>query len=187
MKIGSERMNHWARNLLGFFEVMCGIGVPCMLFVTVGILVGIMSNDAEFMEVCHYVFPRMPDSPGAAAILMLVFCVASVAAMALSARAWHDLRLVFDTSAGKTKASVGPTPFQEENVRLLRSAGRCILISQVANIAFSGMLFAFGDQTRSVTSLYSSIGLLTFGLCIFCLAQFFAYGIQLQLDSDGLV
>jgi len=35
--------------------------------------------------------------------------------------------------------------------------------------------------------LFSCFASLVFGLITFCLAHFFAYGIQLQLDSDGLV
>lgn len=187
MKIGSERMNRWARNLLGVFEVVCWIGLPVTFVISVAMIFGTMYSDDEIIEVCRLIFPRITDSPGVAMLLLLAFCIASCFTIFFAGKLWRTLRLVFDTSAGKTKASIGPTPFQAENVRLLNEAGKCILIIEAINIAFVVIRGILGDPMESFSGLVSCVIFLALGLCVFCLAHFFAYGIQLQLDSDGLV
>lgn len=187
MKIGSERMNRWARNLLGVFEVICWFGVMGAIFFSAVVVIDIIAGDAMIKEMCQMLFPRTPPSSSLAILFLLVFCIASCFVMFFTSKLWRSLRLVFDTSAGKTKASIGPTPFQAENVRLLNEAGRCILIVEAINIVFAVIMGILGDPMRSFSGFVSCVIFLALGLCVFCLAHFFAYGIQLQLDSDGLV
>lgn len=190
MKIGSERMNRWARNLLGVFEVICWIGLAFFIYFSISIVCSAIfawEENAALVEICQRLFPKIPPSASLALVLLLVLFVAACFVIFFTGKLWRSLRLVFDTSAGKTKASIGPTPFQAENVRLLNEAGRCILIVESINIAFAVIMGILGDPMESFSGFVSCVIFLALGLCVFCLAHFFAYGIQLQLDSDGLV
>ena len=84
---------------------------------------------------------------------------------------------------GKTKFSVGETPFQKANVRMIREIGIfCIAIPAIEFIMTIIAHIAFGNVECSFS--YSGI---LFGLVVLCLSRFFSYGMELQKDTEGLV
>ncbi len=98
---------------------------------------------------------------------------------------FRNTYLIFKTTAGETKFSKGATPFQPDNVRMLREIGIfAISIPVVEFICDAIVKLIFNADT--VESGVSLIGIF-FGIVLLCLSQFFAYGIQLQSDSDGLL
>ena len=103
----------------------------------------------------------------------------------LMAMVFRNIYLIFKTSAGQTKFSKGATPFQPENVRMLREIGIFVLSIAVVEFAVDNVArLAAGAEV--IESSISASGLV-FGIAMLCLSQFFAYGTQLQSDADGLL
>lgn len=192
MKPGFERLSRWTCRFAKAFEVSYWL----VAFLTFFFAVAMIWLDAsDFLDVVQQLLPGAnPPAPVAVLILyiLLVFCFFTAV---LTAKMWQSIRKAFEISEGRTPASIGPTPFQPENVRLLKKIALYSVIIQLANAAY--FLFRVivprvaGNGTEplytNITGILSCLMGLVFGLIIFCLAQFFAYGIQLQLDSDGLV
>lgn len=103
----------------------------------------------------------------------------------LMAMIFRNIYLIFKTSAGKTKFSKATTPFQPDNVRMLREIGIfAIAIPVVESICDGIIKLVVGHD--AVESAVSTVGIV-FGVALLCLSQVFAYGVQLQNDSDGLL
>ncbi len=115
----------------------------------------------------------------------LIFFIAMVLMMALMAMVCRNIYLIFKTSAGETSFSKGQTPFQPDNIRMVREIGIFLMaipvvgliMSVVSRIALAGM-----EVETSVDLHFVMIG-----LAMICLSRFFAYGMELQDDVDGLV
>lgn len=111
--------------------------------------------------------------------------ITGVIVCGLMAMVFRNIYLIFKTTAGQTKFSKGPTPFQPANVRMLREIGIFVLSIPVIEFALDNIakLAAGVDAVESSVSISG----LVFGIALLCLSQFFAYGTQLQSDADGLL
>ncbi len=110
-----------------------------------------------------------------------------VPALVLGLMAWvfRDAHLILRTTQGLTKFSQGKTPFQKDNVRMLREMGFFLLAVPVVElVAEVAAVLALGPE-----QVESSVGLNSFavGILMLCLSQAFAQGVQMQRDVDGLV
>ena len=93
--------------------------------------------------------------------------------------------LSFKTAEGKTRFSKGETPFQPDNVRMVREIG-------IFLIAIPAVQFIMSIVARIALGpdmVESSLGMSTvfMGLVVLALSQYFAYGMKLQNDVDGLL
>lgn len=111
--------------------------------------------------------------------------LAGIVVCGLMAMIFRNIYLIFKTSEGKTWFSKGPTPFQKDNVRMLREIGIFAISIPLWELACSFLvtLLVGSDTAEASVSLTG----LTFGVAALCLSQFFAYGVRLQQDSDGLL
>lgn len=191
MKPGYKRLSRWVRRLTKIFEVVFWLffGALCYFFLAFFFLT--VNDPAQCSDVALLLSPGSTLSTPQAIVLVFTFLAFSIVYFALTARLWRHIRKVFETTEGLTPASIGPTPFQAENVRLLKKIAACAITMEVLNALFLFIApgkFSFTNAAASAFSgvLTSAAGI-AFGLIIFCLAHFFAYGIQLQLDTDGLV
>ena len=103
----------------------------------------------------------------------------------LTAWVFRDAHLILRTTQGLTKFSQGKTPFQKDNVRMLREMGFFLLAVLVVElVAEVAAVLALGPE-----QVESSVGLNSFavGILMLCLSQAFAQGVQIQRDVDGLV
>lgn len=77
------------------------------------------------------------------------------------------------------------TPFQKDNVRLLKEIGIFAIAIPVVGLLFSTMI----RLTCGVDNVELSVDLNGFlmGFLALCLTQYFAYGVQLEEDVEGLV
>ena len=116
--------------------------------------------------------------------VFLVFFVALLFTMILTATIFRNIYLVFKTAAGETKFSKGRTPFQPDIVRMIREIGifaiACPVIDMIASIVLQ---IAIGDALEASVSFSGVV----FGLVILCLSEFFQYGAKLQEENDGLL
>ena len=77
------------------------------------------------------------------------------------------------------------TPFQPAIIRMVREIGIfCIAIPIVELIMSIIGTAIIGSEVAEISVTFGSIFV---GLVVLCLSQFFAYGAQLQRDTDGLV
>ncbi len=108
-----------------------------------------------------------------------------IAATVLTAMIFRNICLIFKTTAGETKFSKGKTPFQPDNVRMLREIGLFAIAQPIIQfiIEFITSIFAGSDAVDSVLSLSGVF----IGILLLCLSQFFAYGVELQSEQDGLL
>lgn len=77
------------------------------------------------------------------------------------------------------------TPFQPDNIRRLRQVGVCYLGVAVVDLAVNTLLrLMLGREALRLSVDYGSI---LAGLLVLCLTQFFARGMELEQDLEGLM
>ena len=118
----------------------------------------------------------------AAYVLFFLTLVLTFALMAMCARNVH---LIFKTSEGLTSFSRGNTPFQPDNIRMVREIG--IFVIAIPAVQF--IMSIIGRVVLGPDMVESSVGMekIFLGLVVLALSQFFAYGMKLQDDVDGLL
>lgn len=109
----------------------------------------------------------------------IITMVSGLPTMLISVAEFRNIRLILDSAiAGK--------PFVSSTVRSLRWIGCCVIVETLmGELVYSAYIYLCGYNTP-VPNTISISGFVT-GLLILCLAQAFAYGVQLQQDSDGLL
>ena len=115
-------------------------------------------------------------------VLFFLTMVLTFALMAMCARNVH---LIFKTSEGKTWFSKGETPFQPDNIRMVREIGIFLIAIPVVQLIMSIIArIALGpDMVESGLGMQSIFT----GVVVLALSRYFAYGMQLQNDVDGLL
>ena len=112
---------------------------------------------------------------------MKTFCVFGIGAviiLALMAMVFRNMYLIF-------KKSETETPFNKDNIRMLREIGVFSIAVPVIGLVMSIVArIVIGTQAAEISVNQSGIFM---GIIVLCLTQFFIYGAQLEKDMDGLV
>lgn len=118
----------------------------------------------------------------AAFVIFFLTLALTLALMAMCARNVH---LIFKTSEGKTRFSRGETPFQPDNIRMVREIG----IFLIAIPAVQFIMSIVARVALGPDMVESGLGMqkVFMGLVVLALSQYFAYGMNLQNEVDGLV
>lgn len=116
---------------------------------------------------------------------LVIFLIASGMILELMAWVFRDANLILRTMQGKTKFSKGKTPFQPDNVRMMREIGIFFISMDVVKIVASTIATAIigPDKVEAGAVLGEALT----GLLMLCLSHVFAIGTQMQQDIDGLV
>lgn len=103
----------------------------------------------------------------------------------LMAMVFRNLYLIFKTSEGQTKFSKGTTPFQPDNIRMVREIGIFLIAKPIVEI-ISGVIM---EVLLSTGDIHINVGMteILIGLVVLALSQYFAYGMELENDVDGLL
>lgn len=127
------------------------------------------------MSVCGFEQIVPVESSARASIL---FFIAAVVLPSLMAMIFRDLYLIL-------KKSEGGTPFQAENLRLLREIGIFAIAIPLVGLTLStaSRLVLGVDAVETSVRMHG----LSMGLVVLCLTQFFAHGLALERDVEGLV
>lgn len=125
-----------------------------------------------------------PDGSFNTAAFVLFFVVGGLI-LALMAWVFRNVNLILRTTQGLTKFSAGKTPFQKENVRMLREIG--IFLLAILAIQFLVGNFAIVLVGPGMVETSVSLSNLVFGLLMLCLSHWVDMGARLQEDVDGLV
>lgn len=113
------------------------------------------------------------------------FFVVSGMTLILTAMIFRNIYLVFKTAEGETVFSKGSTPFQPKNVKMVRQVGFFTIGIPILHtvMAVISMLFF-----RNISASYSiDLHYFFMGFIALALSQYFAYGVELQNEVDGLV
>ena len=115
---------------------------------------------------------------------MLVIFLTGLITCILMAMVFRNVYLIFRTAEGKTRFSKGATPFQPDIVRMVREIGIfCIAVPVVSFVMSIVLGIVSGNGVHATVELTSVF----YGLIVLSLSRFFAYGQQLQEDTEGLV
>ena len=114
-----------------------------------------------------------------------LLCVCALLMTFLEAMVFRNLYLILKTTMGKTSFSKGQTPFQKDNVRMVREIG-------IFYIAMSVVGFVMSIICRLIlgtdaTEISVELGNILTGIILLCLSETFSYGTLLQEDVEGLV
>lgn len=108
----------------------------------------------------------------------LIFGISAILILSFMAMIFRNLYLII-------KRSEGTTPFQLDNVRMLREIGVFSIAVPVVGFIMSVISrIVIGVETAEISVSYSGF---VIGIVVLCVTQFFAHGIELEKDVDGLV
>ena len=115
----------------------------------------------------------------------VIFFLAGGLILELMAWVFRNAHLILRTMQGDTKFSKGKTPFQPDNVRMMREIGIFFISITVVQLVFSIIaVCVIGPEMAEVSADFTEV---VTGLLMLCLSQVFAVGTQMQKDVDGLV
>ena len=116
---------------------------------------------------------------------LAIFLIGGALILELMAWVFRNVNLILRTTQGITKFSKGKTPFQKDNVHMMREIGLLsISIAVVELIMSSVAVLILGPEMAEVSA---DMGGFIVGVLMLCLSQVFALGQKMQEDVDGLV
>ena len=108
----------------------------------------------------------------------LIFGIGAVIILVVMAMVFRNLYLIF-------KKSENGTPFQKDNIRMMKEIG-------IFSIAVPVIGFIMSIIVRLVTGVETAeisidMGGIFMGIIVLCLTQYFVHGANLEKDVDGLL
>ena len=184
-----KKLNTLGKVITKIIEVFQWVGVALMLAATVcsiaapdfvGYFVGFDAKECCGANLEVYGFEvNAPVVDGKIdTTTFVIFGIGAMLILALVAMVFRNLNQIF-------KKSENTTPFQKDNVRLIREIG----IFTIA-IPILGLLVSFiarlviGTEAAEMSIDLSGVFM---GIIVLCLTQFFAHGVELENDVDGLL
>ena len=108
----------------------------------------------------------------------VVFGIGAIIILFAVAMIFRNLHQVFSKSENST-------PFQKENVRLVREIGIFAIAIPIIGLIMSVIArLVIGPEGSEISVDMSGI---LMGIIVLCLASFFAHGVELENDVDGLL
>lgn len=184
-----KKLNKTVTVLARIFEIFLWIGTAVMLGIFVLSLVspGVLQPLLEEGSLTVGGFNLNVFAADGSVIMKAVtmIALAGILIMPLGAMICRNICLIFKTTAGTTSFSKGATPFQPDNVRMVREIGIFSIAIPVVELIISviAQLVIGPEAYEGAVNINSFF----FGLVILCLSQFFAYGVSLQEEVDGLL
>ena len=108
----------------------------------------------------------------------MLFGIGAVIILTVMAMVFRNLHLIF-------KKSENETPFQKDNIRMMKEIG-------IFSIAVPVIGFIMSVIVRLVTGVETAeisidMGGIFMGIIVLCLTQYFVHGAELEKDVDGLL
>lgn len=166
---------HWVGVALMLAATVCSLAAPGWVKYFVGI-----SVEEYGAELNAYGFEIIaPVENGNVEMRTLfLFGIGAVIILGLMAMVFRNLHLVI-------KKSEESTPFQADNIRMLREIGIFSISVPVVGLIMSVLcrLILGVDAVETSVDLYG----FSVGIIVLCLTQFFIHGAELEKDVDGLL
>ena len=167
---------HWVGAALMTAATVCSAVAPSW----VKYFVGFDAKDCCGAELEVYGFEvNAPVIDGNTDMLtFMLFGIGAVIILAVMAMVFRNLYLIF-------KKSENTTPFQKDNIRMMREIG-------IFSIAVPAIGFIMSVIIRLVTGVETAelsidTAGIFMGIIVLCLTQFFVHGAELEKDVDGLL
>ena len=181
----NDKLNKAAKVLAKLAEIAHWIGAVGMLVGVVLVLVmgrGAVIGDPQESgttqgEVYGFELSVVDEAGEPDLVALEVFMVAGALLMIPMAMTFRNVYLIL-------KNSENTTPFQPDNVRMVREIGWFLMAVPVVGLIMSVVArLAVGVEAEASVSMGSFI----VGLVVLCLSQVFARGLALESDVDGLL
>ena len=184
-----KSLNTFGKAITKIFEVFHWIGAVGMAIAAIGIIFAnnivenfrsLVAENITREDLSVYGFQM--GAPVANEELnvadFIIFCIGAALLMVVVAMIFRNLHLIF-------KKSENSTPFQKDNVRMMREIG-------IFAIAIPVIGFIMSVITRLVcgvdfAEISIDMGGISMGIIVLCFSQFFAHGVELENDVDGLL
>ena len=169
-------VGHWVAVALMAAAAVCSKAAPEL----VGRFVGIDAKECCGAELAVYGFEiNAAVTDGKVDMnAFLVFGIGAVIILSLMAMVFRNLYLIL-------RKSENSTPFQADNVRMVREIGIFSISVPVVGLIMSIITRLVLGAEAAETS--NGIDGLIMGLIVLCLTQVFARGLKLENDVDGLL
>lgn len=167
---------HWVGVALMLAATVCSLAAPSFI----NLFVGYEAKECCGAELAVYGFEiNAPVTNGQADMTaVFLFGISAVLILSLMAMIYRNLNLII-------KRSEGATPFQSDNVRMLREIGIFAISVPIVGFIMSIVSrIVLGVEVAAISNNYSG---LVIGLVVLCITQFFAQGLELENDVDGLL
>ena len=167
---------HWVGTILMAAATVCSVAAPNWVKYFVGFDAKECCGanlEVYGFEVNAPVVDGMIDTA-----TFVVFGIGSMIIISLVAMVFRNLNQIF-------KKSENSTPFQKDNVRLIREIGIFTIAIPVIGLFVSIIArLVTGSEVAEISIDMSGI---LMGIIVLCLSQFFAHGVALENDVDGLL
>ena len=108
----------------------------------------------------------------------MLFGIGAVIILAVMAMVFRNLHLIF-------KKSENGTPFQKDNIRMMKEIGIFAIFVPVIGFIMSIIVrLVTGVETAEISI---DMGGIFMGIIVLCLTQYFVHGADLEKDVDGLL
>ena len=113
------------------------------------------------------------------------FSFAGLFSMLAFTMIFRNIYLIIQTTEGKTKFSKGKTPFQKDNIRMVREIGIFSIWIPVMEFIISllAKLVIGADLVETSVQIYGIV----MGIAVLFLSQIFTYGENLEKEVEGLI
>lgn len=115
---------------------------------------------------------------------MIILFAVSIPVSLCMTMIFRNIYLIYKTAAGKTWFSKGETPFQKDIVRMVREIGIFSVMMPVLQFIGTAIIKLI---SRGAVETHVLLTGLIFGIVIVSISEFFAYGMKLEEDVEGLV
>ena len=167
---------HWVGTALMIAATVCSVCAPDKI----GYFVGVDAKECCGANLEVYGFEvNAPVVDGNVDMtVVLLFGIVAVLILSVMAMVFRNLHLIF-------KKSENATPFQKDNIRMMREIGIFAIAVPVIGLIMSIIIRpVIGIETAEISV---DIGGIFMGLIVLCLTQFFVHGVELEKDVDGLL
>lgn len=167
---------HWVGAVLMAAATVCSAAAPNL----VNYLVGFDAKECCGANLEVYGFEvNAPVVDGNTDMLsFMLFGVGAVIILSVMAMVFRNLYLIF-------KKSENGTPFQKDNIRMMKEIGIFSIAVPVIGLIMSTIVrLAVGVETAETSVDMSGVFM---GIIVLCLTQFFVHGADLEKDVDGLL
>ena len=167
---------HWVGTVLMAAATVCSMAAPQW----VGYFVGFDAKECCGANLTVYGFEvTAPVTNGNVDMTtFFLFGIGATVILGLMAMVFRNLSLIF-------KRSENNTPFQKDNVRMMKEIGIFSIAVPVVGFVMSVIArIVIGAEAAEISINQSGIFM---GIIVLCLTQFFAYGTELEKDVDGLL
>jgi len=167
---------HWVGVALMLAATVCSVVKPKWL----GYFVGINAKECCGADLSVYGFEvNSPVVDGNVNMkVFLLFGIGAVIILSLMAMVFRNLYLII-------KKSENSTPFQKDNIRMLKEIGIFSISIPIVGLIMSTIIrLVIGLDTVEIS--VDQTGFIM-GIIVLCLTQFFIHGAEIEKDVDGLL